>query len=140
MHTYNIYQVNFKNETILASMQNFSEIKVTIIVLHSKNEIISVFPPIEHYRLLCFCYSKMPFFHIKRETKLKRKWNMALYDHNDEYQLKCLKSELMLVMHKQPNVLPQWTLFSAHITTLEYVAHYNYYFVVSGEINITKYS
>ena len=33
----------FQNETSLASMQNFSKIKVTIIVLHSKNEIASVF-------------------------------------------------------------------------------------------------
>ena len=29
------------------------------------------------------------------------------------------------------------TLFSANITTVEYVARYSYYFVVSGEINIT---
>ena len=41
-HAY-IYQVNFKNGTNLASMQNFSKIKVTITVLHSKNEIMSVF-------------------------------------------------------------------------------------------------
>ena len=42
----NIYQVNFKNETNLAGTQNFSKIKVTITVLHSKNKIMSVFPPI----------------------------------------------------------------------------------------------
>ena len=29
------------------------------------------------------------------------------------------------------------SLFSAHITTVEYVARYSYYFVVSGKINIT---
>ena len=29
------------------------------------------------------------------------------------------------------------TLFSTHVTTVEYAARYSYYFVVSGEINIT---
>ena len=76
-------------------MKNFSsKIKVTI----------TVFPPIEYCRLLSFCYSKMPFFHIKHETKLKHKRNVALYnprDLTDAYQLKCLTRELTLVMHKQ---------------------------------------
>ena len=65
---------------------------------------MSAFPPIEHCRLLSFCCSKMPFFHIKYETKLKHKQNVALYnphDLNDAYQLKCLTRELTLVMHKQ---------------------------------------
>ena len=82
-------------------MQNF---RITITVLHSKNEIMSVFSPIEHCCLLSFCYSKMPFFHIKHEKKLKRKQNVALYnphDLNDAYQLKCLTYELMSLMHKQ---------------------------------------
>ena len=29
------------------------------------------------------------------------------------------------------------TLFSGHITTAEYVAHYSYYFAISSKINIT---
>ena len=61
-------------------MQNFSKIKVTITVLHCKNEMMSVFPPIECCHLLSFCYSKMPFFHMKHETKLKLKQNVALYN------------------------------------------------------------
>ena len=78
-----IYQVNFKNETSLASMQNFSKIKVTNTVLHGKNEIMSVFPPIA--RTLpssLLCYSRMPFFHmkLKHETKLKCKRNVVLYN------------------------------------------------------------
>ena len=42
-HAY-IYHVNFNNETNLAGTQNFSKIKVTITILHSKNknEIMSV--------------------------------------------------------------------------------------------------
>ena len=49
----------------------------------------------------------MPFFHMKHETKPKRKWNVALYnpcDLDDAYQLKCLARELMLVMHKQYSI------------------------------------
>ena len=44
-----------------------------------------------------------------------------------------------LVMHKTRYCHSELgnTLFSAHITTVEYVARYNYYFVVSGEIIIT---
>ena len=57
----------------------------------------------------------------------------------DSYQLKCLTCELTLVMHKQHNTATVnlvTLLFSAHITTVEYVARYSYYFTVS-EINIT---
>ena len=89
-------------------MQNFSNIKVTITVwLHSKTEIMSIFPPIERCCLLSFCHSRIPFFHTKHKTKLKHKQNVTLYnphDLNDTYQLKCLTRELALVMHKQHSI------------------------------------
>ena len=63
---------------------------------------------------------------------------MILTMHN--YQLKCLMCELTLVMRKQHMQYCHSelgnTLFSVHITTVEYVARYSYYFVFS-EINIT---
>ena len=73
-------------------------------VLHSKTEMISVFLPIERCCLLSFCYSRMPFFHMKHETKLKCKQNVALYNPrhlNNANKLKCLMRELTLAMHKQ---------------------------------------
>ena len=82
MHTY-VYQVNFKNEASLDSMQNFSKIyKVIVIVQHSDNEIIYIFT---HRILLSssLYYSRMTFFHMKHKTKLKHKRNVALYNSHD---------------------------------------------------------
>ena len=56
-----MHQVNFKNETNLASMQIFSKIKVTITVLHmqQKRNNVCISTYIEHFRLLSFSYSRI---------------------------------------------------------------------------------
>ena len=108
-------------------MQNFSKTKDTITDLHSKNKTLSVFPPIEHWRFLSFCYGRIPFFHMKHETKLKHKWNVALYnpcDLNDAHQLKCdtwtdiSNAQTTQYCHSE---VGRNTLFSVYITTVEYV-------------------
>ena len=71
MHIYIYIYISgkFQNETSLAivcktsAKYNYS---------HSDNKIMSVLPPIECYCLHSLCYSRMAFFHMKHETKLKR--------------------------------------------------------------------
>ena len=74
----------------------------------------------------------MPSFHMKHETKLKRKQNVALYNprHLNKADVSNAQTE------QYCNSEFGNTLFSAHTTTVEYVTRYSYYFVVS-EINIT---
>ena len=68
-------------------MQNFSKIKVTITVLHSKNKKMSVFPPTQNIAVFSpFVTAQlMPlsYFHMKHKTKLKCKQNVALYNPRD---------------------------------------------------------
>ena len=69
---------------------------------------------------------------MKHKTKLKCKQNVALLTYlilmMHSYQLKFLTHELTLVMRKQYGTatvnLVANTLFSTHITTVEYVACY----------------
>ena len=44
-------------------MQNQSHLNSTT----QQNEIMFVFPPIERFRLLSFCYSGMPLSHMKHD-------------------------------------------------------------------------
>ena len=110
-------------------MQNFSKIKVTITVLHSKNKIMSVFPPIQNISIFFpFVTAELMLlscFYMKHKTKLKCKRNMASFTHvvvtMHSYQLKCL-TELMLVMRKQHSTatVNLVTLYFQHITIVEY--------------------
>ena len=100
-------------QVAMASMQNFSKIKVTITIIrsfYSKSKVE--------------CPSKK-----SRETKLKHQHNMYKTWHNprglsDAHHLECCICKLMLVMPRYCHNELCSTLLSAHITTNEYVAHY----------------
>ena len=90
MHIF--YQINYNNKTSLASMQNFSKVEAIITIRHSNNDKMFVLPPIECCRLHSFCYNRMAYFHVKHETKLKCKQNVALYNPhnlNDTHHSEC---------------------------------------------------
>ena len=72
------------------------------------NEIMSIFPSIQRYRVHSLCYSKMAFFCMKHETEVtQRKQNVALYsphDLNNVHHLECETHKLTLMMY---TLLPQ---------------------------------
>ena len=71
-----VYQVNCKNDTSIASMQNFSKIKVTITVRHRNNKIVYFFYPYNIAIFTPFVTVEWPFsiWNTKQNWNVNKAW------------------------------------------------------------------